>query len=83
MTYPDIFLQEGGRSFFSVDQTPFPVIAVATMKFCHQHWRCLWERISFATPKSSFQLKMSAPSRSHSSARGEEDYFEWRANIER
>ena len=42
-----------------------------------QHWRRLWE--SFAQSAA----KMSTPSKSHSSARGDEGYFEWREAMER
>ena len=43
----------------------------------HQHWRRLWEHFAQST------AKMSTPSRSHSSARGGEGYFEWREAMER
>ncbi|RVW14720.1 hypothetical protein CK203_092640 [Vitis vinifera] len=41
-----------------------------------QHWRCLWEVAQSTT-------KMSTPSKSRSSAREEEGYFEWRETMER
>ena len=39
----------------------------------YQHWRHLWE----------LKVQMSAPSRSRSSTMGNEDYFNWRENMER
>lgn len=78
------FCKKGERASSQLIKILLLVVAIATMGFCCQHWRRLWEvSISFAALKSSLQKKMSAPSRSHSSARGEEGYFEWRANIKR
>ncbi|KAL6319796.1 hypothetical protein AAG906_036858 [Vitis piasezkii] len=39
----------------------------------YQHWRHLWE----------LEVQMSTPSRSRSSTMGNEDYFNWRENMER
>ena len=42
-----------------------------------QHWRRLWESSLIQSP-----AKMATPSKSRSSARGEEDNYEWRQAIE-